>query len=574
MAESSLGTAAGTGSSQVTAGSIRQLLWYMLCALMGFVVLLIVLGQIARTLGSGTGSGMAVDYANNAVTVSISTEPPDLNSTRGTDSVSFMVLGHVMEGLLRYDSSNNLVPGVAESYDIGPTFARFHIREDALWHDGTPVTAHDFVFAWRKGVDPENASQYAFILFPIKNAQRVNSGELPLDQLGAYAADDRILEVELEQPTSYFDKLLAFATYFPINEAFYEAMEGAYAADADKMLYNGPFVIASWAHDANLRLEKNQRYWNRGAVQLDTINYGYMVSDQSTNLNLFEAGNVVMASLNSENIERALRNRWDIKEHSAGAVYYLSMNHREERLLANDNLRQALKYANDPDELVYKVIKLPGYRPGYSLFPVWLKGVEGYFRTEYPAPKHVPNRELAREYLARGLDELGLDELPPMFMLVGDSEFSRKQAEYYQNRFKEQLGIEVKIDAQTFKQRLAKMTAGDFDLCAAGWGPDYSDPLTFGDLFTSWNENNRGRYSNPDLDEQVLIAMSSLDPVTRMEAFDRVQHILYDDAAILMNYESGIVYVTDPRVNGIVRRAVGTDPDYSFAWLDPERKGS
>ncbi|MCE2437130.1 MAG: hypothetical protein J4F97_03865 [Pseudomonadales bacterium] len=161
-----------------------------------------------------------------------------------------------------------------------------------------------------------------------------------------------------------------------------------------------------------------------------------------------------------------------------------------------------------------------------------------------------------------------------MFMLVGDSEFSRKQAEYYQNRFKEQLGIEVKIDAQTFKQRLAKMTAGDFDLCAAGWGPDYSDPMTFGVLFTSWNENNRGRYSNPDLDEQVLIAMSSLDPVTRMEAFDRVQHILYDDAAILMNYESGIVYVTDPRVNGIVRRAVGTDPDYSFAWLDPERKGS
>ena len=153
-------------------------------------------------------------------------------------------------------------------------------------------------------------------------------------------------------------------------------------------------------------------------------------------------------------------------------------------------------------------------------------------------------------------------------MLTGDSPSANKQSEYYQNLFKQKLGIDIKIDRQIFKQRLAKMTAGDFDLVMAGWGPDYDDPMTFGDLFASWNENNRGRYSNPALDEAVEIARSSSDAKTRMDAFAKVQQIIYDDAVILVNYELGSVYVTNPRVKGLVRRAVGTDPDYTNAWIE------
>jgi len=111
------------------------------------------------------------------------------------------------------------------------------------------------------------------------------------------------------------------------------------------------------------------------------------------------------------------------------------------------------------------------------------------------------------------------------------------------------------------------MTSGDFDLVMAGWGPDYDDPLTFGDLFASWNLNNRGRYSNPELDRQVRIAQDSLDPRTRMDAFGAIQNILFDDAAILVNYERGVTYVTNPGIAGIVRRAVGPDPDFSNAYI-------
>ena len=282
---------------------------------------------------------------------------------------------------------------------------------------------------------------------------------------------------------------------------------------------------------------------------------------------MFATEKIVLAGLQAENIERALANRWHIKEHVDGSVFYLGFNHRENRPTSNRNLRKAIQMVCDPEELVYKVLKTPGNRPGESIFPVWLRGVNGYFRDEYPAPKHEPDVELAHEYLARALDELELTSPPQLIFLTGDSEFSTKHAEYYQSLFKENLGIEVRIDQQIFQQRLAKMTSGDYDIVAAGWGPDYDDVLTFGDLFTSWNANNRGLFKNDELDRNVQIAQQSSDPKARMEAMDRVQHILYEEAAIIFEYERGSNFVADDRVHGVTRRAVGTDPDYTRAYI-------
>ena len=171
-------------------------------------------------------------------------EPPQLDSTRATDQVSNFVLGHVMEGLTRYGKTGEIVPGVAESWELGETRAIFHLRADARWADGSPVTAHDFVFAWRTAVDPKTASEYAFILYPVKNAEAIGQGKLPTSALGVRARDDRTLEVELERPTGIFLGLTAFSTYLPLKEAFYRARPGRYAADAEDLLSNGPFVLA------------------------------------------------------------------------------------------------------------------------------------------------------------------------------------------------------------------------------------------------------------------------------------------------------------------------------------------
>ena len=554
----------------VSPGSAWQLAKYALIAILFFVLLLACLGWATARLTDRETASSAVDAATGTITLALTSEPPQLDSTRATDMVSGMLLGHVMEGLFRYNPDNELVPGMCESWEMGELGGYFNIRRDAKWSNGAPVTAHDFVFAWRTAVDPATASQYAFILFSIKNAKEINEGKLPVEALGATAIDDHTLQVELSRPTPYFLKLLAFPTYFPINEQFYRSTEGRYGANAEDLIYNGPFEMTHWAHDANLRLDKNEIYWNKDSVRLQTIDFAHILSDANSLLNLYETNKIATTSLNAENIERALNRKWFIKQNVSGSVYFLEINHRPERLTSNLNLRRALQAVNDPAELVYKVLKIPGNIPGESIIPRWIKGVEGTFREEYPAPTHVPNEEKARKYLAAALDEMGLDTLPPLVLLSGDSEVSNKISEYIQNVYKEKLGIELILDRQIFKQRLAKMTAGDFDIVAAGWGPDYDDILTFGDLFASWNENNRGRYESDEFDAAVAVAQSSSDPRTRMDAMAKVQQLIYEDVVVLPQYESGSVYVADQRIKGISRRAVGTDPDYTQAYIADE----
>lgn len=551
-----------------TSAAGKQLLIFAALAFGGIALLMIGLSWASSLTGSASGGANAVDPASNTITVFLTEEPPQLNSSLSTDQVSGSILGHVVEGLLRYDEKNRLAPAVAERWEVREHGATFWLRDNARWSDGEPVTANDFVFGWQTGLDPANASEYAFILYAIKNAEAINKGEMPLESLGVRAIDDHTLEVEFERPLAYFDKLVAFSTYAPIREDFYRATNGAYGADADKLLYNGPFVISSWVHGASLKLDRNPLYWDKDRAKLDAIDYAYITSDANATLNLFMDNKIAYASLQAENLNEAMEQRWQINRFMDGSVFYIEFNHRDGRLTANHHLRKALQLATDSSELVYKVVKLPGYLPGESLFPVWLRGVNGFLREEYPANYPTMNVEKARWHLAQAKKELGIDEFPPLVLLSGDNPISSIQSEYYQQVFRKHLGLDIKIDKQIFKQRLAKMLSGDFDMVLAGWGPDYDDPLTFGDLFASWNRNNRGQYKNPELDKWVRVAQNEQDTQTRMDAFGEIQRILIDDAVILPNYERGVTYVTQPQMKGMVRRAVGPDPDFSNAWIE------
>lgn len=512
--------------------------------------------------------GDAVDPASQTITVLLEQEPPQLDTTKATDQISTRILKHIMEGLLTLDARGNIVPGVAERWDIRRDGATFHLRADARWSDGQPVTAHDFVFSWRTVVDPATASEYAFLMHPVRNAERITNGELPVDRLGVHAFDDRTLEVTFEQPIAYFEKLAVFATYFPIREDFYRAQDGRYGADADTLLYNGRFMLTRWVHGAHLRMERNPRYWNAADVRLDVIDMPYVTSDTSTALNLFRDDKVVVAALDAQTLDVALESRWRIRKFNDGAIYFNEFNHREGRPTDNANLRRAILLATDPAEVVYRILATPANQPTWSLFPSWLRGQQDYFRREHPPTQWQVNIRESRRLLQVALGELGLDAPPPLVLLLGDSPSARKLAEYFQNLYRNVLGIDLRLDPQIFKQRLAKMTAGDFDIVMAGWGPDFEDPMTFADLFASWNLNNRGRYANPELDAQVRRAQSTLDPAVRMAAFGEIQRILHDDAVIVPLYERGITYVQHPQLKGYVRRVTTPDQDYRFAWID------
>lgn len=519
---------------------------------------------IAPALTKAEVDATSANYQNQTITIALTQEPPQLNSMKATDEVSGMVLGHINQGLVRYDRRGQVVPGVAERWELTDEGATFWLREDATWSDGKPVTSLDFKFAWGNALLPETASQYAFIFYPIKNAKEINEGTLPAEALGVEAVSDRILKVTFERPTGYFIKLTSFVTYYPVRQDFFEMKGSRYGANADDLLYNGAFKMTEWKHSASLKMVKNEHYWDRENISLNEINAEYITADTRSRLNLYIDGKIVFTRLDGETYKDALSQRFRIRRFTTGSVFYLEYNHRSKRPTSNINLRRAIQHVFDPDEMVNRVLATPGNLRGESLFPVWLNGVDDKFRREYPAPKAQYSIAKAKEYLEKARQELG-GKIPSLVLLVSDTPTATKQGEYMQGVLLNKLGLELKIDVQTFKQRLAKMTTGDFDIVGAGWGPDFDDIMTFGDLFASWNLNNRGRYSNPEYDRLVGVAMNNTDPKTRMDAMGLAQQLLFDDAVILPQYEQGVIYLLHPKVKGVVRRVIGTDPDYNYA---------
>lgn len=553
--------------SNYAGSAAKQLGVYAVYLAVAMALIVYILAFFVGASGTSINGG-AINEERNSITIALSEEPPQLDSTRATDASSFVVIAHTMEGLISYDDNDQLTPGVAERWEIRDNGATFWIREEARWSDGLPVTAHDFEYAWKRVVDPATAGEYAFILYPIKNAEAVNRGDLPKEALGVRAVSDLVLQVDFERPTPYFDKLVAFNTYYPVREDFFVSTNGRYGADADMLLFNGPYLLTEWIHGASMLWEKNPYYWNDEKGFLDEIVIAYITNDVNANLNLFKDGQIVQTSLTAPMLPTAMEQRWQIDRFMDGSLFFLEFNHREGRVTENLNFRKALLLAQDPSELVYKVLKEASYLPAESLFPVWIQGLQGAFRKEYPVPEHRMDLERAREHLELAKLELGINDFPPIVLLTGDSSLSLLAAEYYQELFKKNLGLELRIDAQIFKQRLAKMTSGDFDIVMAGWGPDYFDALTFGDLFSSWNLNNRGRYQSEQMDDLIRIAQSELDPKKRMDAFSSIQDLIYEDVVIVPMYERGISFVVDPRLKGFKRRSVGPQVDYNYAYIE------
>jgi len=308
---------AGPLDADTTANELnRAALWQLVMLIMasvGFIVaVMFLLNWAVKATGTQSDTTDAINYEQRSISVLIAQEPPQLDAMKATDQVSASILGHIMEGLLRYDINNDLVAGVAERWDIRADGATFWIREDARWSDGKPVTAHDFRFAWRTALEPATASQYAFILFPIKNAEAINTGEKPGDTIGVTATSDTVLDITFEKPIAFFEKLVAAPTYYPAREDFYVSMEGRYGADADTMLYNGAFSLTNWVHNASMRMDKNPHYWDRENIFLETIHIPFITADAQTAVNLFKDGRIALAGLDGESLNSALEQSWHI----------------------------------------------------------------------------------------------------------------------------------------------------------------------------------------------------------------------------------------------------------------------
>jgi oligopeptide transport system substrate-binding protein len=406
-------------------------------------------------------------------------------------------------------------------------------------------------------------------MLPIKNAAAIIRGDMPPSELGVKALSTRQLRVELERPCGYCISLMAHASFYPIKQAFREVQGSRYGAEANTLLYNGPFTLSRWTHGAQLTLTRNRYYWDRKAVTLTAINIDYITADNRARLNLYRDDSIALARLGAETVADAASQSMRLRTFASGGLSYLRINVEPGRLLSELKLRRAMSLVFDSDEFVNQVIGIPGYKPSISFFPSWIPGDSRSFVEEHPTLKTKRDLSLARRLIDEVRQEHGDHDLPAITLLTVASPTGAKVAEYLQGLASQHLGLTVKIDQQTFKQYLAKAAQGDFDLAVSSWYPDFNDVMTYADLLASWNGNNRSHYDNPEYDRWLEILQGSSVAQERMTAAAQLQDIIRQDVPVIPMAEIGSAYLQHPKLRGVVRRVLGPDPDYSRARVIP-----
>ena len=298
---------------------------------------------------SGAASGStACTTGSNVLNVMVEVEVASLDPQLATDGTSFEVIANYTDGLMQMDADGQPVPAIAESYDLSEdgTVYTFHLREDAVWSNGDPVTAGDFVFGWQRAVDPAVASEYAYMLSDIgqvQNAAEIIAGEMDKSELGIKALDDYTLEVTLNVPVSYFLSLMYFPTFYPVNQAFYESVGDTFATSPETTLSNGAFVLDAYEPAATaFHLTKNPDYYNADSVQLAGLNY-QVIQDSQQALMSYQTGDLDITLVNGEQVDQ-VKDDPEFTTIGAGYLWYVSPNMDAVPELANLNIRLAMTY--------------------------------------------------------------------------------------------------------------------------------------------------------------------------------------------------------------------------------------
>lgn len=497
---------------------------------------------------------------------------PSIDPQLANSIASANVIKGFSEGLVRV-FEGKVKPGMAEKWDVsedGKTYT-FHLR-DAKWSDGSTITAKDFEYAFIRLLDPKNASPYSFAGYVIQNAYEFNSGKITDPaQVGVKAIDDKTLEIKLVNPTSYFVSTLDLVCFYPAKKESVEKYGADYAAAADKILSNGPFIIKDWKHEQEIVLEKNPDYWDKDSIKLDTVKI-LLVSDVSTVLGMYENGEIDFCDVPMALLDNYMA-EGKAKVYMSGADDWMRINFKrtEKPWLQNLNFRKALNYAIDREAYV-KMATKGLYFPATRLVLPIMAGVNGYYCDEYPINIYPTKADTAKakEYLDKAMKELGISDPKKIAVeyTISDDETTKLMAEVLQDQVTKNLGITFDIKMVTFKQKLENDTKGDFDLIYNGWGPDYDDPMTYMELWESTNSQNGGKYSNPEYDKLIAAARLETDKAKRMEMFRKAETILLEDAGFVPLQFRQRAWLCKDNLKNLARFFIGADTDYVYAYFE------
>ncbi|MDR9828132.1 ABC transporter substrate-binding protein [Vibrio sp. FNV 38] len=458
------------------------------------------------------------------------------------------VIRDLLEGLVNQDADGNTIPGVAESWQTtdNKTFT-FNLRKDAKWSNGDPVTAEDFVYSFKRAVEPATASPYSWYVeyTRIVNAKEIIAGEADKETLGVRAIDANTLEIQLEKPVPYFVAMMGHTTMKPVHRATIEA-HGDTWTKPENFVGNGAFTINNWVVNERIELVRNENYWDNAETKLDKVTY-LPIENQVAEMNRFLSGEIHMT--NELPIEHFKRLQ---KEHPESVsvvgnlcTYYYGFNNAKAPF-DDARVRKALSYAIDRD-VISNIILGQGQKPAYFLTPEITAG----FNPELPAYGTISQEERVAE-AKNLLAEAGFDESNPLKfnLLYNTSENHRKIATAIQSMWNKELGVDITLENQEWKTYLDSRRQGDFDVTRAGWCGDYNEASSFLSLMQSNNSSNDPKYHNAEYDGVMEKAMLATSEEDRTAAYLEAEKLLARDMPIAPIYQYVSSRLVSPSVGG------------------------
>jgi len=538
-------------------------------------VVTISLGMLLAACGNGNSSSKS---AAQSGTLNLSTTAP-LDTIDISKSTGFGQTGNVFESFYRLGKNGKPTAGLAKTGTVskdGKTWT-FKIR-DSKWSNGDPIVAQDFVYSWKRSLNPKTASPYAYLFSGVKNADAIIAGKKSPNALGISAPDKKTVVVKLNRPIAYFRVLMAYPLFGPQNEKVVKKYGNRYATKAQYQVYSGPFKIKGWnGTNDTWSFVKNNDYWDKKVVKLNKIHY-QVVKSNNTGYQLYQQGKLDLTPLSSEQVKN-LKSNNDFTQYPYSLVRFLLYNFKDKnavnrKALNNKNIRLALSLSIDRDIVTKKVLGNGSTLPkGFVANDLAANPKTGIDFAKEQAVKNTVdyNPALAKKYWQKGLQEIGQKSLTFDVLSSNDEADSDQLTQYLQSQWTKELkGIKINIPNIPDKSTTSRAHQGNFDIYLSHWGGDFNDPMTFMQIPMTGTSYNYGKWSNSEYDNLVKKAgnQDANNPDIRWNDLISAAKIVNSNQAITPIYQQTTAYLQNKRVHGIIHNTAGTQWSYKYAYVD------
>jgi oligopeptide transport system substrate-binding protein len=496
----------------------------------------------------------------------ISTQDPSLT----TDSTSFQALLNTQEGLYRLDKKQKPQLALAKSAKVtdgGKTYT--FVLRDAKWSNGQAITANDFVYSYRRSLNPKTKSSMAFYLYQIVNAEAINAGKKPVSSLGVKALSKNKLQIKLVRPVSYFKLLLAFPLFFPENQQFIEKVGSKYGTAAKYTISSGPFKLTKWTgSNKQFTLVKNQDYWDKKNVKLDKVNET-ISETSSTAYNLYQAGKLDETYLTGEQV-KANKGKSTFYGRPASAIQRLELNRKKVKAFNNFNIRRALSLAIDRESLAKVLsdgsVAAKGFVPsGMGNNPTT---GEAFYKEAYVNEAVSYNLKEAKKYLAKGYKELGIKSLN-LNLTVSDTDSAKQVGEFLQSKLGELPGVKITVTTLPYTTLISRQSAGNYQLTIKNWQAILGDPINFLDVFEKDSSYNTSGFASSKYDQLLNEAENVYGnkPVQRWKRLVAAEKLLMNEQGTIPLIQTAKPQLVQSYVKNVSYNPLGIPYDFKLVYI-------